>query len=161
MQAMLNIRIPFAGLSSKAKKACLLTALVIAVIAFPAGAYGTGQMAFQQHARANSAYSEGDYQTAVKHHLRATDMANEIPRYRVALAHTYHALGQYGKAIGEYTTVLELQPGLESALCGRATTYAAIGAHNLAQEDLRGVRSSLHSNKQDNDCEVSQRIPRN
>ena len=155
---MLNIRIPFARLSSRAKKASLLTALVIA---FPAGAYGTGQMAFQQHDRANSAYSRGDYQTAVKHHLRATDMANEIPRYRVALAHTYHALGHYSKAISEYTTVLELQPGLESALCGRATTYAAIGAHNLAQEDLREVSSSHHSNKQDNDCEVSQRISRN
>ena len=130
----------------------LFTAVIIAIIAVPVVAYSTGQMAFQQHEKGTAAFSAGDYQTALKHHLKAADMANDIPQYRAGLARTLHALGQYDRALSEYTRVLELQPGQEAALCGRALTYDAIGASNLAEEDRRQFNLKKHQAESKNDC---------
>ena len=141
---MPKISIPVPKLHPLAQIAILFMAVAIAIIAVPGVAYSTGQMAFQQHEKGVAAFSSGDYQTALKHNIKATDMANDIPRYRVGLAHTLHALGQYDRAISEYTIVLEIKPNQEAALCGRALTYDAIGASHLAEKDRRQFKLKKH-----------------
>ena len=149
---MLEITIPVPSLHPGARIAIFLVAVVIAIIAVPVVAYSTGQMAFQQHEKGTAAFSSGDYQAALKHHRKATDMADDIPQYRAGLARTLHALGQYDRALSEYTRVLELQPGQEAALCGRALTYDAIGASHLAEEDRRQFNLNKGQAKSTSSC---------
>ena len=113
--------------------AVLTMLLLTAGIIF--GIYTSGNIAHQIRDKGNAAYQAEDYLVSLDHHLKASAIEPRNAGYRADLARTHHALAQYDKAIVEYTAALDLEPGLPSALCGRAETYETIGAAKLAQKD--------------------------
>ena len=111
-----------------------ITAVFIAAII--GAVYLSGSMAFQLRDAGNAALAEGDLHVALQKHERAAAIAHRDPGYRSDLARTYMALDRHQDAITEYTLALEIDPAHPEALLGRAQALGAIGAHELAQQDL-------------------------
>ena len=135
------MRIPIIDLEirTKAQAAGFAAILILSLAAVSAPAltaYTGGQMAFQQRDSGNAARDAGNYQQAVRYLQRSVDiMGDGHPEYQMDLALTHHEMGNYQRAIKEYSQIINTDPNHIPALIGRATSYEATGAHALADYD--------------------------
>lgn len=122
------------------KDGLIIFIIVGAVIMLGPGIpYLSGSMRFQQMDKGWEAYNAGNYEEALPYFQRSADIANASTKDYVALAKTHYALGNYSRAIAEYTNALNINPDYTQALIGRADAYEATGAYKLAEYDRQKI----------------------